>query len=294
MKEMLLRALHAMVEPSHCAILIVDDDPGCLEEYAEIIDRLGYPCLRATSAHDALQLIGNTPEIGIVVSDFQMPAMDGLSFLNELATRFSASRPLVSIMATAFASLDTAVQAMQSNAVDFLAKPVSHDSFAAALRRASARWNQLAGQQRLATFFNAISVGESVEPATPQRPVPTQQDLLEYARMVIRSRRLRGEFLDRELFCDPSWDILLELTTAQLEGKDVPVTSACVAANAPFTTAHRYLNSLASAGLIRRRKDPSDQRRVLVELNEAAFSAMTAYLRAMILRQWADRPLTMS
>ena len=64
-----------------CTILIVDDDPACLDEYCDAIENLGYKVIPAKSAPDALKQIAESPEIGVVITDLEMPAMDGISLL---------------------------------------------------------------------------------------------------------------------------------------------------------------------------------------------------------------------
>ncbi|MCZ8060922.1 MAG: response regulator [Novosphingobium sp.] len=118
----------------------MDDDPLCLEEYAELVENLGYDCTVAADAAQALRLIAGDPAIGIVVTDLRMPGMDGLTLLDELAHRFMPTRPLVAIVVTGNSTLETAVSAMRSSAVDFLTKPVSLDGMSGALRRAALRW----------------------------------------------------------------------------------------------------------------------------------------------------------
>jgi CheY-like chemotaxis protein len=64
-----------------CTILLVDDDPACLDEYCDAIESLGYTVRSATSAPDALKQIAESPEIGVVMTDLEMPTMDGISLL---------------------------------------------------------------------------------------------------------------------------------------------------------------------------------------------------------------------
>ena len=62
-----------------CTILVVDDDPACLDEYNVAIENLGYTVRSATSAPEALKQIAESPEIGVVITDLEMPTMDGIS-----------------------------------------------------------------------------------------------------------------------------------------------------------------------------------------------------------------------
>lgn len=97
-------------------------------------------------------------------------------------------------------------------------------------------------------------------------------------RAMLRARRAREQFFRVELFADPAWDMLLDLTAARLEHQRVSVSSLCIAAAVPPTTALRWIKALTDEGVLMRRADPTDGRRIFVELGEPAFQAMVAYL----------------
>jgi len=96
-------------------------------------------------------------------------------------------------------------------------------------------------------------------------------------RSVIRARRLRDRFFDSDLFADPAWDMLLDLLQAEIAQLRVPVSSLCIAAAVPATTALRWLKTMTDKGIFVRRADPHDGRRVFVELSRNASSAMRRY-----------------
>jgi DNA-binding MarR family transcriptional regulator len=96
-------------------------------------------------------------------------------------------------------------------------------------------------------------------------------------RNVIRARRLRARYFPEELFADPAWDMLLDLLQAEIAQLRVPVSSLCIAAAVPATTALRWLKTLVSQGLFVRRADPHDGRRVFVELAPEASQALRRY-----------------
>lgn len=101
---------------------------------------------------------------------------------------------------------------------------------------------------------------------------------LRHARRTYRNRRTRGTlFGDETLFGEPAWDILLDLFIAAKEGKRVPVTSACIGAAVPTTTALRWLAILEERGLVLREADPSDARRIFVRLSTDAYSKLVGY-----------------
>jgi hypothetical protein len=100
-------------------------------------------------------------------------------------------------------------------------------------------------------------------------------------RMAIRSRRLRGQFFQGELFADPAWDMLLDLFASELERRQVSVSSLCIAAAVPPTTALRWIGTLHDAGLFERKADPTDRRRAYIALSTKALEGMRSYLAAV-------------
>ena len=99
-------------------------------------------------------------------------------------------------------------------------------------------------------------------------------------RALIRARRLRDQYFSGELFADPAWDMLLDLMAARLEQKRVAVSSLCIAAAVPATTALRWIKALTDRGLFVRAADPQDGRRVYIELSDDAARALGAYFAA--------------
>ena len=75
--------------------------------------------------------------------------------------------------------------------------------------------------------------------------------------------------------------MLLDLMAARLEGKRVAVSSLCIAAAVPATTALRWIKALTDRGLFVREADPRDGRRVYIALSDEAARALAAYLRAV-------------
>ena len=99
-------------------------------------------------------------------------------------------------------------------------------------------------------------------------------------RALIRVRRLRDRFFQGELFADPAWDILLDLMASRLEGTNVSVSSLCIAAAVPSTTALRWIKSMTEDGYLERRADPTDARRVYIHLSDSTAQKMAQYLHA--------------
>lgn len=100
-------------------------------------------------------------------------------------------------------------------------------------------------------------------------------------RRVIRARRMRAEFFEGDLFADPAWDMLLDLFAADLEHRQISVSSLCIAAAVPPTTALRWIGTLSEAGLFDRKADPSDRRRAYIALSDRARRGMLHYIGAV-------------
>lgn len=100
-------------------------------------------------------------------------------------------------------------------------------------------------------------------------------------RAVIRARRMRAQIFDADLFADPAWDMLLDLFAARLEQRLVSVSSLCIAAAVPPTTALRWIGTMHDNGLFERQADPSDRRRAYIGLSPKGADGMRAYVSAV-------------
>ena len=104
-------------------------------------------------------------------------------------------------------------------------------------------------------------------------------ELGEVALQIYRDRRRRNAiFGDDSLFAEPAWDILLDLFVAAKLQKRVSITSACIGAAVPNTTALRWLAVLEQKHLVDREADADDARRVFVRLSDKAYRKMVEYL----------------
>jgi two-component system response regulator HydG len=113
-------------------ILIVDDDQSMCDLLEADLSRRGFQISCFTSADEAFHALLEK-EFDTVLTDLQMPGMDGL----DLCNRIVLNRPDVPVIViTAFGSMETAIKAMRAGAYDFVTKPVEMDLLALALERA--------------------------------------------------------------------------------------------------------------------------------------------------------------
>jgi len=108
---------------------------------------------------------------------------------------------------------------------------------------------------------------------TARPPLPDPR----LVRKIIRQRQLRARYFEGDLFADPAWDMLLDLTAARVEHVRVSVTSLCIASGVPPTTALRWIGQMTDAGLLQRVDDETDRRRAFITLSDKAADAMARY-----------------
>lgn len=129
---------------------------------------------------------------------------------------------------------------------------------------------------RIATTLARLSNAELPAKSDVQ-PMLAREILAPTVTAVIRARRMRAQYFDEQLFADPVWDMLLDLFEAELAQRRVSVSSLCIAAEVPATTALRWLKTMAEKNLVIRRNDPIDGRRVYVELSPESSRALHGY-----------------
>ncbi len=128
---------------------------------------------------------------------------------------------------------------------------------------------------------NLVSFGAARRGGTAGDPSLDQAQMRRWVRALIELSGSRSNFLPGKLFSDPAWDMLLDLAEARLSGKRVSVSSLCIAANVPATTALRRIGDLVAEKLATRIRDPEDGRRVFVDLTDDAFAQMMAYVASV-------------
>ena len=107
-----------------CPVLVVDDEKIVRDSMKEWLREEGYPVQTADSAARALELLETGP-FKVMLTDIKMPGMDGVTLL----TRAKEIQPdLAVVMMTAYAAVDTAVEAMKQGALDYLVKPFDPDA----------------------------------------------------------------------------------------------------------------------------------------------------------------------
>jgi hypothetical protein len=94
---------------------------------------------------------------------------------------------------------------------------------------------------------------------------------------ILSARDLRLKHFGDDLFADPAWDMILDLTVARLRRRRISVTSLCTASRVPATTALRWIGDMVERGLFERNEDDQDRRRAFIALSDAGAARVAAY-----------------
>jgi signal transduction histidine kinase len=127
-------------------VLVTDDELGMrlgvsrtLRDFSvrvpDVNDDVGFSVAEAETGEQALESIENNPP-DILLLDYKMPGISGLEVLDRVAGKYPE---MLTIMITAYASIETAVTATKRGAYDFLAKPFTPDELKSTIRKAASR-----------------------------------------------------------------------------------------------------------------------------------------------------------
>jgi putative nucleotidyltransferase with HDIG domain len=117
--------------PLERRLLVVDDDDSVRRVVAAILIDEGYDTATASSASEALRALDARP-VALVITDLKMPDHDGLWLLEELRRHHPETAVIIM---TGYGQVDTAVQALQFGASDYLTKPVRVNQLSASVLR---------------------------------------------------------------------------------------------------------------------------------------------------------------
>ncbi len=104
-------------------ILIVEDERTLAESLKRVLSRDGYEIDLSSSAEDALEKVGST-SYDIIITDILLPGSDGIQLLKAIKSR---NPDQIVIIMTAYASLETSVEALRAGAYDYITKPIIHE-----------------------------------------------------------------------------------------------------------------------------------------------------------------------
>jgi DNA-binding NtrC family response regulator len=124
-------------------ILAVDDDVVACQLLQEVLHKEGYRVITATSGQDAIRLAQEVP-FDLAILDIRMPDLSGIEVLKTLK-RINAQMPV--LMATAYSSMHTAIEAIRQGAYDYLSKPCKIEELTLTVKRALEQYRLLQENQ---------------------------------------------------------------------------------------------------------------------------------------------------
>ena len=296
------------VEPSLAAphsvapVFVAGSSPAARRRALALVEAAGLRTPGAVSIGEAVERLAQRVRTGAVWIELDQDDGALLDALLERVDRGAVEGEYRAIVSAVPAMIDTVAARLSGGQVELLIEQGDEGARVAALALATtqvgrgarlsdvaadnsaARLRQLTDEVgRIAATLARLSGGPAalapMAPVVPRLEVndPPPAIAPETVRAVIRARRLRSRFFAEDLFADPAWDMLLDLTQAEIAQVRVPVSSLCIAAAVPATTALRWIKRLTDTGLLVRGADPHDGRRVFVEMAQATSVAMRHY-----------------
>ncbi len=104
-------------------ILVVDDEENTRLALKRLLNREGYEVQTAANGREALNSLNSSP-VELIITDLNMPEMNGLTFLKELNRQYPASNV---IMITAYGEVESYLEALNLGAFEYLNKPLRLD-----------------------------------------------------------------------------------------------------------------------------------------------------------------------
>lgn len=127
-------------------ILFVDDDENILSGYNRNL-RAKFSVTTNSNAVEALEFIKTAETFSVIVSDFKMPSMDGITFLSWVK---EISPDSVRIILTGFADINNAINAVnEGNVFRFLTKPISHENLISSLNAGVEQYKLVTAEKEL-------------------------------------------------------------------------------------------------------------------------------------------------
>jgi two-component system, cell cycle sensor histidine kinase and response regulator CckA len=201
--------------PTFSSVLVIDDEPVVLDVFQRVLGEKGLSTRLARNAEEALALI-EREEFGCVLADKNLPGLDGI----EIVRRVRESQPhCACIVMTAYASTESAVEALRLGAVDYIAKPFDDlDRIAAriddALRQMKTQYERRSAAPQLRLVG---SEGAADEPADDEAAVegPEQQAATPIEILQARVRHASSDLRRRSLH------LLSRLVASKAAGREV-------------------------------------------------------------------------
>ncbi len=222
-------------------ILVVDDEPDLQllmrQKFRRYLRRDEWAFTFAEDGKEALDRLQADPDIGLILTDLNMPRMDGLTLLRHLA---DLNRTFRTVVVSAYGDMANIRTAMNRGAFDFVTKPIDFEDLETtmlkSLRELHTFQEAAAARRKLAAVQRELDIARRIQEAALPAPFPDRADVAVYGKM-IAAREVGGDFYDYFLLDDHRLGVVI----GDASGKGI--TAALF-----MTVCRMALKTLASQG----------------------------------------------
>ncbi len=215
-------------------ILVVDDEPDLeplvLQRMRRQIRRGTYTFVFAHNGVEAIEMLQQHDDIDMVLSDINMPQMDGLTLLAQLP---EIDPDLRAVIISAYGDMRNIRTAMNRGAFDFITKPIDFDDLRVTIQRTLEHlvsWRAaLAARDQLVMLQSELSIAGETQKSILPVAFPTSAEFDVHASMV-PAREVGGDFYDLLTLDDGRVCVIV----ADVSGKGVPAALLMMAARTAF------------------------------------------------------------
>ncbi len=181
-------------------ILVVDDEPDLeplmLQRLRRALRSGEYQFVFAHNGLEALQKLRADNDIDMVISDINMPKMDGLTLLSQIP---EVNPHIRAVIVSAYGDMDNIRTAMNRGAFDFVTKPIDFKDLRVTIDRTLRHlkeWREvLAARDQLVSLQNELSIASTIQQSILPREFPVRPDYAVFGSME-PARNVGGDFFD--------------------------------------------------------------------------------------------------
>ena len=181
-------------------ILVVDDEEDLellmRQRFRRHIRRGEYDLLFAHNGKEALEQLAANPDVHLILSDINMPVMDGLTLLSQLE---NAESDVSAVVVSAYGDMANIRTAMNRGAFDFVTKPIDFNDLQVTiektLKHIQVFQDALASRDRLVALKQELVVASQVQTSVLPATLPVTEHFDVYAKMT-PAREIGGDFYD--------------------------------------------------------------------------------------------------
>ncbi len=205
-------------------ILIVDDEPDVevlmTQRFRRQIREKKFTLFFARNGIQALEVLAKEPEVRLVISDINMPEMDGLTLLRNINEKFP---DVIPIIVSAYGDMNNIRAAMNLGAFDFVTKPINFEDLNVTIDKTLGHIQNLLNAQktksRLDGILHELNVANEIQQSILPRNFINDTNIEMFAKMTA-AKEIGGDFYDF-FWLDEQNDIL-SIVIADVSGKGVP------------------------------------------------------------------------